>query len=117
MLLEFKDIFKLCEASHDLHDLYMHLEPKKIIGSLIVSPDAYEAYDIYSYIYDNYAGYASPQQLDIVTDHIDHLYKAIHDKINKHIKIKHANDTYILHRWVTPTTALIGAASCDEERL
>lgn len=111
MLLDFKDILSLCEPGPQLHDLYMHLEPKKVVSSLIVSPDAFEAYDIYDYIYENYLGYASPQQLDIVTDHIDHLYKAIHEKINRHIQIRHANDTYILHRWVTPTTALIGGAS------
>lgn len=110
ILLEFKDVFSLCNRDVDVYDMYMHLEPKRIIESLIVSPDAYEALDIYDFIYTNYAGYASIQELHKVTDHIDHLYKAIHDKINKHLKVRHINDTYILHRWVGETTALIGAA-------
>lgn len=93
----------------------MHLEPQKVIEGLIVSPDAYEAYDVYSYVYENFAGYANLQQLNDITDHLDELYKAIHDKISKHIKIRHANDTYIFHKWITPTSALLGSASSKNQ--
>lgn len=110
IIVPFEDVLSQTNINPAVHNLYMHIDPKDVVSSLLVSPDAYEAFTIYDYIYENYAGAASVHELHEITDHIDHLYKLIHTKINKLIRAKHLHDTYTLHKWISDSCALVGSA-------
>lgn len=109
------DVLRLCDSSIAVRNLYMHLEPKQVIGSLVISPDLYEAYNLYDFIYENYAGIAKVEELTEITDHIDDLYKVIHEKIIRHIKRANVNDAYMLHKWLDDATVIVGAVDRKPE--
>lgn len=102
-------LLKSVSEQKGLYKLLQYMEPREILSDLLISPDSYECVNIYSCIYDNFGGDFTDVEFSMVTDSIDSLYETVVGVITSALKNKHADKSYALDRWISPTAALIGS--------
>lgn len=85
-----------------------YMEAKELIDHLAISPDLYECFELNEFIYETFAGGMDIQELTALDDGINEIYKELVDRVARKIPRKYAQDPYKLHRWLSPTTLVIG---------
>lgn len=110
IIIDLEPFIRECAENKELRVVTDFFEPKKVVEFLVISPDAYECDELYNYIFDTCGGSMGVEDLTNVTDAVDKLYSSMMKRLTACIKIKHAQDSFIFHKWISETQAIFGAA-------